>query len=186
MNKTAVVSHVLLLILLGLLLAACSHNPQLETAAGQERFGVRMAKMNLWREALFRFRRASELSPQDAEAYNNLAVAYEANGDFENAAKAYREAMRLDKSNQFIQKNYSRLVEFTSRNKKRSRPVTASQQPAAATSPGASAPAAAPAGGASPPAAPTDSAAPPAAPAPAPTPPPAPPSTSPAPSGGSR
>jgi Tfp pilus assembly protein PilF len=52
-------------------------------------------------------------------AHNNLAVAYEANGDFDNALKEYREALRLDRANQYIQKNYSRFVEFTQRSKKR-------------------------------------------------------------------
>lgn len=85
----------------------------------QKKFGVRMARMNLWREALFRFRRAVDLDPGNAMAHNNLAVALEANGDFEGAARQYREAMRLDKANPFIQKNYSRFVEFTSRNRKR-------------------------------------------------------------------
>lgn len=88
-------------------------------AETQEKFGVRMAKMNLWREAMFRFRRAVELTPEDAMAHNNLAVALEANGDFDGAGKAYREAMRLDRSNQFIQKNYSRFVEFTTRDRRR-------------------------------------------------------------------
>jgi len=99
----------------------------------QEKFGVRMAKMNLWREAMFRFQRAVEMNPEDAMAHNNLAVALEANGDFEGAGKAYREAMRLDKSNQFIQKNYSRFVEFTTRDRRRQqrRPAT----PAAAVAP---------------------------------------------------
>ncbi len=85
----------------------------------QRQFGVRMAKMNLWREAMFRFRRAVEIQPDDAMAHNNLAVAYEANGDFDNAMKEYREAMRLDRSNQYIQKNYSRFVEFNTKSKKR-------------------------------------------------------------------
>ena len=78
-----------------------------------------MARMNLWREALFRFHRAVEINPSDAMARNNLAVAYEANGDFDNARKEYLEALKLDRSNQYIQKNYSRFVEFLSRNKKR-------------------------------------------------------------------
>jgi tetratricopeptide (TPR) repeat protein len=81
-----------------------------------------MARMNLWREAMFRFKRAVEMNPDDAMAHNNLAVAYEANGEFDAALKEYREAIRLDKGNQYIQKNYSRFVEFTSRNKKRQRP----------------------------------------------------------------
>ena len=90
-----------------------------DPATTQEKFGVRMAKMNLWREAMFRFERAVEMNPQDAMARNNLAVAYEANGDFDNAAKAYREAMRLDRTNEYIQKNYSRFVEFTTRDRRR-------------------------------------------------------------------
>ena len=101
-------------------LSACSHRKyDLTRADAQENFGVQMAKQNLWREALFRFRRAVEINPDDAMAHNNLAVAYEANGDFENARKEYLEALRLDRSNQFIQKNYSRYVEFLSRNRKR-------------------------------------------------------------------
>src|SRR5215208_4387397 len=81
-------------------------------AETQKQFGVRMARMNLWREAMFRFKRAVTINPEDAMAHNNLAIAYEANGDFDNAAKEYREALRLDRANQYIQKNYSRFVEF--------------------------------------------------------------------------
>lgn len=112
---------------------ACAHR-HAGPEATQENFGVDMARMNLWREALFRFNRAVEINPGDAMAHNNLAVAYEANGEFDKAAKEYREAMRLDKSNQFIQKNYSRYVEFSSRNKKRQQqhatPRAASTTPA--------------------------------------------------------
>jgi Tfp pilus assembly protein PilF len=100
----------------------------------QRQFGVRMAKMNLWREAMFRFRRAVEMEPGDALAHNNLAVAYEANGDFEGAMKEYREALRLDRSNQHIQKNYSRFVEFTQKSKKRQeKPAATPAPPATAT-----------------------------------------------------
>jgi Tfp pilus assembly protein PilF len=101
------------------LVAACGHRADLTRSSTQENFGVQMARINLWREAMFRFKRAVEISPGDAMAHNNLAVAYEANGDFENARKEYLEALRLDRSNQFIQKNYSRYVEFLSRNRKR-------------------------------------------------------------------
>src|SRR5216683_3067887 len=75
---------------------------------------------------------------------DNFAVAYEANGEFENARKEYLEALKLDKSNQYIQKNYSRYVEFLSRNKKRQQ-----QKPGATPAPGA-APAPAPASPATP------------------------------------
>jgi Tfp pilus assembly protein PilF len=102
-----------------LLAMACSHHSDLSRPATQDNFGVEMARMNLWREAMFRFQRAIELNPGDAQAHNNLAVAYEANGDFEKARKEYLEALKLDRTNSYIQKNYSRFVEFLSRNKKR-------------------------------------------------------------------
>ena len=97
----------------------CSHHSDLTRPAAQDNFGVQMARMNLWREAMFRFERAIEINPGDAQAHNNLAVAYEANGDFEKARKEYLEALKLDRTNPYIQKNYSRFVEFLSRNKKR-------------------------------------------------------------------
>lgn len=124
-------------LLLTLILAAgCSHRGAMEHASTQDNFGVQMARMNLWREAMFRFQRAVQIDPSSASAHNNLAVAYEANGDFDSAAKEYREALRLDRSNQYIQKNYSRFVEFLSRNKKRQQ----KQEPKPATPAGAQTP----------------------------------------------
>jgi tetratricopeptide (TPR) repeat protein len=123
---------------------ACAHR-HAGPEATEENFGVNMARMNLWREAMFRFQRAVEINPGDAMAHNNLAVAYEANGEPDKALKEYREAMRLDKSNQYIQKNYSRFVEFTSRNKKRQqrnapKAATTTKAPAATTTAPAPAP----------------------------------------------
>lgn len=102
--------------------AACAHRADVSKESTQNDYGVNMARMSLWREAMFRFKRAVEMNPQDPMAHNNLAVAYEANGDFEAARKEYLEALRLDRSNDYIKKNYSRFVEFLSRNKKRSQP----------------------------------------------------------------
>ena len=110
--------RVVAVIAVGLFAAACAHQ-NLEKPAAQDDFGVQMAKMNLWREAMFRFKRAVQIDPSDARAHNNLAVAYEATGDFENARKEYLEALKLDRTNAYIQKNYSRYVEFLSRNRKR-------------------------------------------------------------------
>jgi len=100
--------------------AACGHSVDVKHEATQDNFGVDMARQGLWREAMFRFQRAATMNPADAMAHNNLAVAFEANGDFEKARKEYLEALKLDRGNQYIQKNYSRFVEFLSRNRKRS------------------------------------------------------------------
>ncbi|HEX8617002.1 MAG TPA: tetratricopeptide repeat protein [Thermoanaerobaculia bacterium] len=123
-----------------LLLTACSSGGggDLSNAETQRRFGVRMARMNLWREARFRFQRATQIEPQNAMTHNNLAVAFEATGDFEAAAREYREALRLDRTNEYIQKNYSRFVEFTQKAKKRQvAPGTGTTPAAAATTPAA-------------------------------------------------
>ncbi|HUP58815.1 MAG TPA: tetratricopeptide repeat protein [Thermoanaerobaculia bacterium] len=123
--KRAFAASTLLIALVLVVVVGCGSNGNLATADAQRQFGVRMAKMNLWREAMFRFKRAVEIEPDNAMAHNNLAVAYEAIGDFDSAAKEYREALRLDRSNDHIQKNYSRFVEFTTRSKKRPpKPVT--------------------------------------------------------------
>jgi hypothetical protein len=122
-NRATVRKSIGSLFCLALLVSAagCAHrNADLSRPATQDNFGVQMAQMNLWREAMFRFKRAVELNPGDAMAHNNLAVSYEANGDFENAAKEYREALKLDRGNSYIQKNYSRYTEFISRSKKKS------------------------------------------------------------------
>ncbi len=127
------------LILAALLLNACRSGGggDLSNAQTQRRFGVRMAKMNLWREARFRFQRATEIEPQNAATHNNLAVAYEATGDFDAAAREYREALRLDRTNQYIQKNYSRFVEFTQKAKKRQAAPAAATAATPATAPAA-------------------------------------------------
>ena len=121
-----------------LLAIGCSHQSDLSRPSSQDNFGVQMARMNLWREAMFRFERAIQINPGDAQAHNNLAVAYEANGDFEKARKEYLEALKLDRTNPYIQKNYSRFVEFLSRNRKRQQPASnAVAQPPKGPVPGA-------------------------------------------------
>jgi Tfp pilus assembly protein PilF len=117
--KRAFTATTLSILLLMVIIFGCRSAGDTSKAETQKQFGVRMAKMNLWREAMFRFKRAIEIDPNDAMAHNNLAVSYEANGDFDDAAREYREALRLDRGNQYIQKNYSRFVEFTQKAKKR-------------------------------------------------------------------
>jgi Tfp pilus assembly protein PilF len=120
-----------------LLAIGCSHQSDLSRPASQDNFGVQMARLNLWREAMFRFERAIQINPGDAQAHNNLAVAYEANGDFEKARKEYLEALKLDRTNPYIQKNYSRFVEFLSRNKKRQTGTKSASTPLAGATPSA-------------------------------------------------
>jgi Flp pilus assembly protein TadD len=81
-------------------------------AKAQLGFGVDMARRGLWQEALFRFEQVRKLRPDDPKALNNLAVAYEALGRFDDAEPLYLEAERLAPSNRDIKKNHARFKEF--------------------------------------------------------------------------
>lgn len=97
------------LIVLVTALAMAGEGPDLDNEIS---FGVKMAKRGLWSEALFRFKRAAEQRPGDAKILNNLAVAYEAIGQYDNALLAYKEALKADQTNTELKRNYSRFIEF--------------------------------------------------------------------------
>lgn len=78
----------------------------------QMKFGVEMARRGLWSEALFRFRQADRLEPNNPKTLNNLAVAFEAVGQFENALEYYKRALRAAPGNGDLKKNYARFIEF--------------------------------------------------------------------------
>jgi Tfp pilus assembly protein PilF len=75
-------------------------------------FGVDMAKQGLWSEALFRFQQANQARPNDGQILNNLAVAYEAVGNFEKALEVYQQALRADPANSDLKRNYSAFSQF--------------------------------------------------------------------------
>ncbi len=82
------------------------------TSEAQLSFGVDMAKRGLWSEALFRFKQAARKDPGNPRIRNNMAVAYEALGNFEQALEHYQDAIRSDPANRDLKRNYSRFVEF--------------------------------------------------------------------------
>ena len=104
----------LLLLMVTLVVAGCGSGGQvvpLKSATDQMEFGVAMAQRGLWSEALFRFERAST-SQRDFEVLNNLAVASEALGRFDDALGYYKEALDLSPSNPDLRNNYNRFVSF--------------------------------------------------------------------------
>ena len=82
------------------------------SASQQLAFGVRMARLQLWNEALFRFRQAAEMQPNNPRIVNNLAVACEATGQFEEALGYYKDALKLSPTDRTVKGNYTRFVEF--------------------------------------------------------------------------
>ena len=59
--------------------------------------------------------RAAEVDPTYAAAYNNLAIAYEHNGQFDNARTAYEKALELEPNNVLIKQNYDLFREINDR-----------------------------------------------------------------------
>ena len=83
-----------------------------DDAGTQQAFGVEMAKRGLWSEALFRFKQVERLEPGNPRNLNNIAVSYEALGNFEKALEYYQRAIKADPANKDLKSNYSRFVEF--------------------------------------------------------------------------
>ena len=104
----------LVVLSLAMVLASCGGGGRLnpDNSGAQLSFGIQMAKRGLWSEALFRFQQADKMAPGDPKTLNNLAVAYEAVGRFDDALAYYQKALKASPSARDLKKNYARFVEF--------------------------------------------------------------------------
>jgi Flp pilus assembly protein TadD len=93
-------------------LASCASGSLATSAQDQLRAGVEAAAAGLWQEAAFRFARARDLGGESPQVLNNLAVAYEALGRYEEALATYKRALELAPKDTRIRRNYSRFAEF--------------------------------------------------------------------------
>lgn len=84
-------------------------------AKKQVEFGISVAQKGLWREAIYRWVRATELDPTYAQAFNNLAVAYEQEGELDKARQSYERALSLEPNNLLIQQNFDLFKEINDR-----------------------------------------------------------------------
>lgn len=101
-----------ILALCGLFIVLFAGRKSPETPAAQLEFGVEMAKRGLWSEALFRFKQAERANPGDPRILNNMAVSFEALGQFDKALDFYQRAIKADRGNSDLRRNYSRFIEF--------------------------------------------------------------------------
>ena len=90
-----------------------------DDAKAQVEFGIKVAQSGLWKEATYRWEKATQLDPTYAEAWNNLAIGYEHQGLFEDAEKAYQQALKLAPKNVAIRQNYDLFKEINERTKRR-------------------------------------------------------------------
>ena len=67
------------------------------------------------REAIYRWERAAQIDPTYAEAFNDLAVAYEHEGQLAKAREAYEKALALAPNNLQIRQNYELFKEINDR-----------------------------------------------------------------------
>ena len=114
MFKRAVLAAVFLT-----LAAAPSFADARSDAKEQVEFGIRVAQRGLWREAVYRWQRAVAIDPTYAAAYNNLAIAYEHEGELEKAREAYEKATELDPGNAMIRQNFDLFREINDRTNRR-------------------------------------------------------------------
>src|SRR3970040_917421 len=109
--RSAVLIVILLLTLVAVPLVADARSD----AKKQVEFGIAVARRGLWREAIYRWERAAQIDPSYAAAHNNLAIAYEHEGELDKARSSYEKAIELEPNNTFIKQNYELFKEINDR-----------------------------------------------------------------------
>ena len=84
-------------------------------AKAQVEFGISVAQKGLWKEAIYRWERATQIDPNYAAAFNNLAVAYEHEGLLEKAGAAYERALKIEPNNPMVRQNFELFKEIHDR-----------------------------------------------------------------------
>jgi len=105
------------LIIFGLLisLGGVAYADARADAKAQVEFGISVAQRGLWKEAIYRWERATQIDPTYAAGFNNLAVAYEHEGMLDNAAEAYERALKLEPENSLVRQNFELFKEIHDR-----------------------------------------------------------------------
>lgn len=104
----------------------CATSQNQATIEEYNRFAIKSAKLQLWNEAVLRWERILEIHPQNAQAHNNLGVAYEALGKIDAATESYKHATELDPHNKFYRFNYRKCRLHVKRNRVKPSSVEAS------------------------------------------------------------
>jgi tetratricopeptide (TPR) repeat protein len=76
----------------------------------QINFGIKAARLDLWDEAIFRWKKFLQVEPESSAARNNLAVAYEKKALWEEAKEQYELALKYDPEDKHILSNYKQFM----------------------------------------------------------------------------
>ena len=106
MNKRLIYSFVLT-VFIAISSVSCSQ-PIFEK---ELKFGIWASQNDLWDEAIYRWKKVLLSNPNSIAAHNNIAIAYEKKGLWEDAKKEYELALKLDPSNTYIKYNYQNFNE---------------------------------------------------------------------------
>ena len=96
-------------------LSGVAHADARSDAKAQVEFGIAVAQRGLWKEAIYRWERATQIDPTYAAGFNNLAVAYEHEGMLDKAAEAYERALKIEPSNTLVRQNFELFKEIHDR-----------------------------------------------------------------------
>ena len=94
-----------LMLITVLLFVGCSVN-RINT---EYKFGNKLAKRGLWKEAHYRWTRALHSGIDTAAIHNNIAISLEFQNKLDEAKKEYEKALKLSPQNVYIKRNLSRL-----------------------------------------------------------------------------
>lgn len=91
-------------------IGACSARKR--TVQTEFAFANNLAKQGLWKEAHYRWKRVLAEGKESAAVYNNIAIALEKMGKFEEAEAAYKKALQIAPNNSTVKNNYDKLQKY--------------------------------------------------------------------------
>lgn len=104
------VKRILILLMVLAVLGACSAKKR--AVQTEFSFANKLAKQGLWKEAHYRWKQVLADGKKTAAVYNNIAIALEKMGEFEEAEAAYKKALQLAPNNSTVKSNYEKLQKY--------------------------------------------------------------------------
>jgi Flp pilus assembly protein TadD len=104
------VKKILIPILILTVIGACSTRKSVVNT--ELSFANKLAKEGLWKEAHYRWKRVLAEGKDTAALHNNIAIALEKMGRFEEAKAEYKKALAIAPNNPTIQGNLKKLMKY--------------------------------------------------------------------------